>query len=103
MDGRVDDLVGPPVLGRGLADLLPSQVTPSESSELQQRACETQAMNLLRDHHGFKEMVRVTLHESLLNRQYAVITMRKPNGLETWNATATCASSTAAPAVQPGA
>lgn len=63
-----------------------SQVTPSESSKLKQRAYETQALKLLRDHHGFKGVVRVTLHESLLNRQYAVVTMRNPTGFETWNA-----------------
>jgi len=61
-------------------------VTPSESSKLKQRAYETQALKLLRDHHGFKGVSRVTLHESLLNRQYAVVTLRKSNGFETWNA-----------------
>jgi 4-hydroxy-3-polyprenylbenzoate decarboxylase len=63
-----------------------SQLTPSESSKTKQRAYETYALKLLREHHGFKGVKQVTLYEPLLNRQYAVIKMEKLNDMEPWDA-----------------
>jgi 4-hydroxy-3-polyprenylbenzoate decarboxylase len=63
-----------------------SQLGPSESSKLKQRALETFALKLLRDHHGFKGVKHVTQYEPLLNRQYAVIKMKKLSDTEPWDA-----------------
>ena len=63
-----------------------SQLTPSESSKIKQRAYETFALKLLQEHHGFKGVQQVTLYEPLLNRQYAVIKMRKLSDTEPWDA-----------------
>src|SRR5215510_1008115 len=63
-----------------------SQLTPSESSKTKQRAFETLALKLLREHHGFKGVQHVTLYEPLLNRQYGVIKMKKVSDIEPWDA-----------------
>lgn len=63
-----------------------SQMTPSESSKTKQRAHESVALKLLRDHHGFKGVKRVVFFEPLLNRQYSVIKMRKVSAVEPWDA-----------------
>jgi 4-hydroxy-3-polyprenylbenzoate decarboxylase len=63
-----------------------SQLTPSESSKTKQRAYETYALKLLREHHGFKGVQRVVLYEQLLNRQYGVIKMKKVSDIEPWDA-----------------
>ena len=63
-----------------------SQLTPSESSKTKQRAHETYALKLLREHHGFKGVQRVALYEPLLNRQYGVIKMKKVSDIEPWDA-----------------
>ncbi|MBI4526132.1 MAG: UbiD family decarboxylase [Deltaproteobacteria bacterium] len=63
-----------------------SQLTPSESSKTKQRAHETSALRLLRDHHSLKGVQRVVLFEPLLNRQYAVISMRRVSEMEPWDA-----------------
>ena len=62
-----------------------SQLTPSESSKTKQRAYETYALKLLREHHGFKGVQRVVLYEQLLNRQYGVIKMKKVSDIEPWD------------------
>ena len=63
-----------------------SQLTPSESSKTKQRAYETSALKLLREHHGFKGVQRVVFYEQLLNRQYGVIKMKKVSDIEPWDA-----------------
>jgi 4-hydroxy-3-polyprenylbenzoate decarboxylase len=63
-----------------------SQLTPSESSKTKQRAHETNALKLLREHHGFKGVQRVIFYEPLLNRQYSVIRMKKTSDIEPWEA-----------------
>jgi UbiD family decarboxylase len=63
-----------------------SQLTPSESSKTKQRAYETYALKLLREHHGFKGVQQVVLYEPLLNRQYGVIKMKKVSDIEPWDA-----------------
>jgi len=55
-----------------------SQLTPSESSKIKQSAYETFALRHLKQKIG-PQVIRVALYEDLLNRQIAVIQMKKEN------------------------
>jgi len=62
-----------------------SQLTPSESSKIKQSAYETLALNHLNKEVGVKAL-RVALYEDLLNRQVAVIQLKKEKPDDTWRA-----------------
>lgn len=62
-----------------------SQLTPSESSKSKQMGYEADCLKYLRDDCGFKGVLHVTLHEDLLNRQYAVIKLRRRDAFEPVN------------------
>jgi len=62
-----------------------SQLTPSESSKIKQSAYETLALNHLNKEVGVRAL-RVALYEDLLNRQVAVIQLKKEKPDDTWRA-----------------
>ena len=62
-----------------------SQLTPSESSKIKQSAYETLALNHLIKNVGVNAR-RVALYEDLLNRQVAVIQIKKEKPDDTWRA-----------------
>jgi 4-hydroxy-3-polyprenylbenzoate decarboxylase len=62
-----------------------SQLTPSESSKIKQSAYETLALNHLNKDVGVKAL-RVALYEDLLNRQVAVIQLKKEKPDDAWRA-----------------
>jgi len=62
-----------------------SQLTPSESSKIKQSAYETLALQHLRQDVGVAAL-RVALYEDLLNRQVAVIQMKREKPDDTWRA-----------------
>ena len=62
-----------------------SQLTPSESSKIKQSAYETLALNHLIKNIGVNAR-RVALYEDLLNRQVAVIQIKKEKPDDTWRA-----------------
>ncbi len=62
-----------------------SQLTPSESSKIKQSAYETLALKHLNKDLGVKA-TRVALYEDLLNRQVAVIQIKKEKPDDTWRA-----------------
>lgn len=62
-----------------------SQLTPSESSKIKQSAYETFALRNLKQNIGVP-VIRVALYEDLLNRQMAVIQMKKEKAEEPWRA-----------------
>jgi 4-hydroxy-3-polyprenylbenzoate decarboxylase len=62
-----------------------SQLTPSESSKIKQSAYETLALNHLQKNIGVAAR-RVALYEDLLNRQVAVIQLKKEKPDDTWRA-----------------
>ena len=62
-----------------------SQLTPSESSKIKQSAYETFALRNLKQKIG-ASVVRVALYEDLLNRQMAVIQMKKEKADDPWRA-----------------
>jgi UbiD family decarboxylase len=62
-----------------------SQLTPSESSKIKQSAYETLALKHLNDNVGVNAR-RVALYEDLLNRQVAVIQIKKEKPDDTWRA-----------------
>ncbi len=62
-----------------------SQLTPSESSKIKQSAYETLALKHLNKNVGVNAR-RVALYEDLLNRQVAVIQIKKEKSDDTWRA-----------------
>ena len=62
-----------------------SQLTPSESSKIKQSAYETLALKHLNNNVGVNAR-RVALYEDLLNRQVAVIQIKKEKPDDTWRA-----------------
>jgi 4-hydroxy-3-polyprenylbenzoate decarboxylase len=62
-----------------------SQLTPSESSKIKQSAYETLALTHLNKNVGVNAR-RVALYEDLLNRQVAVIQIKKEKPDDTWRA-----------------
>jgi UbiD family decarboxylase len=62
-----------------------SQLTPSESSKIKQSAYETLALTHLNKDIGVSAR-RVALYEDLLNRQVAVIQLKKQKADDTWRA-----------------
>lgn len=62
-----------------------SQLTPSESSKIKQSAYETLALRQLQQTVG-QAVLRVALYEDLLNRQVAVIQMKREKPDDTWRA-----------------
>jgi 4-hydroxy-3-polyprenylbenzoate decarboxylase len=62
-----------------------SQLTPSESSKIKQSAYETLALQHLKQDVGVA-VLRVALYEDLLNRQVAVIQMKRKDPDDTWRA-----------------
>jgi UbiD family decarboxylase len=62
-----------------------SQLTPSESSKIKQSAYETLALTHLNKNVGVNAR-RVALYEDLLNRQVAVIQIKKGKADDTWRA-----------------
>ena len=62
-----------------------SQLTPSESSKIKQSAYETLALKHLNKNVGVNA-TRVALYEDLLNRQVAVIQIKKEKPDDTWRA-----------------
>jgi 4-hydroxy-3-polyprenylbenzoate decarboxylase len=62
-----------------------SQLTPSESSKIKQSAYETFALRNLKQNIG-ASVLRVALYEDLLNRQMAVIQMKKEKADDPWRA-----------------
>jgi 4-hydroxy-3-polyprenylbenzoate decarboxylase len=62
-----------------------SQLTPSESSKIKQSAYETLALKHLNNNVGVNA-TRVALYEDLLNRQVAVIQLKKEKPDDTWRA-----------------
>lgn len=63
-----------------------SQLTPSESSKTKQAGYEAQLLKRLRDDCGLSGVVDVALCEELLNRQFAVVVLKKRNAYEPMNA-----------------
>ncbi len=59
-----------------------SQLTPSESSRSKQTGHQTELLRFLRDRCNLRGVVRVALHEELLNRQLGVVVMRKSDRYE---------------------
>lgn len=62
-----------------------SQLTPSESSKIKQSSYETLALRQLQQTVG-QAVLRVALYEDLLNRQVAVIQMKRGKPDDTWRA-----------------
>jgi 4-hydroxy-3-polyprenylbenzoate decarboxylase len=63
-----------------------SQLTPSESSKTKQAGYEAQLLRHLREDCGLSGVVNVSLCEELLNRQFAVVVLRKRSPQEPMNA-----------------
>lgn len=64
-----------------------SQVTPSESSVLKKHGYEALFLRHLRDQVGIKSVIKVGMHEPLINlRKLVVVQFRKPKQTEVWRA-----------------
>lgn len=64
-----------------------SQLTPSESSKIKHRGWESLVLDHLRNHCNLKGVLRVGMHEPLVNlRQFIVVQMKKRHPLEPWQA-----------------
>ena len=64
-----------------------SQVTPSESSKIKHRGWESLVLDHLRNHCNLKSVVRVGMHEPLVNlRQFIVVQIKKTHKQEPWQA-----------------